>query len=539
MREGSEDHELTRLERRRRRLDFEAGRFVRRRQDLRGAQLVAANADDHLPGDSGQGSRWGTEGQDGAANERRTLRRDLPAIRKLDDVTMDGGLAERESRDQGRADDTDQGAPHDNLRPFGGCRIGATPRGSAAGRGGRILAVAPIMVFLEALFALLRRSLGSVLKAIFGWATLALFGEVPDDERSLLTAAVAGAATWPFLLVGTILPRQAALFLVVVPVPKGTPEALVRGLWIALTVLIPLGIGWAISRKRRSRRSADRWKDVLRGFPATLGIGIAFLVACVAVPARKLAALAHGRKDEHLALAIAPEDYTRTVEDLREALDRGGIDAEPRRPPWATRALGRILHAFAGTVLGAYLPERVEYLRSDDADLTFYPNGIRISGNERATARIHAVLAEGATESPALQCMSPEARRIEKRVKALVRGPAREKPGSTAIEDAAGEFATTFVPFEDWQILYRELLQAAVRRRGGAALLRRAVASSARGSEQAGSRTDPRRRDRLRRTARRASSYGREKLQQAAADRGSAVLGKVLRQVARLFVRRR
>lgn len=407
------------------------------------------------------------------------------------------------------------------------------------GRRGRILAIPPLVVFIEALFALLRRSLGSVLKAIFGWATLALFGEVRDDERSLLTAAVAGAAIWPFLLVGTIFPRQAALFLVVVPVPKGTPEALVRGLWIALTFLVPLAVGWAISRKRGSRRGAGRWKDVLRGFPATLGIGVAFVVACVAVPVRKLAALARSRKDEHLALAIAPGDYTRTVEDLQEALGRSGIEADSQTPPWSTRAFGRILHAFAGTVLGAYLPERIEYLRSGDTELTFYPNGVRISGNERATARIHAVLAESATESPALQCMSPEAQKIEKRVKALVRGPGHEKPGSAAIEEAAEELATTFLPFEDWQILYRELLQAAVRHRGGSALIRRTVASSAGGSSQGGSRPGSRRGHRVRRTVRRAGSYGREKLQQAAADRGSDVLGKLLQQVARLFVRRR
>lgn len=57
---------------------------------------------------------------------------------------------------------------------------------------------------------MLRRSLGSVLKAIFGWATLALFGEVREDERTLLTATVGAAAIWPFLVTGTAFPGQAS-----------------------------------------------------------------------------------------------------------------------------------------------------------------------------------------------------------------------------------------------------------------------------------------------------------------------------------------
>ena len=79
------------------------------------------------------------------------------------------------------------------------------------------------MLILEAVFAFLRRSLGSVLRAMFGWATLALFGEVREKERPLLTVVVAAAAVWPFLLVGTIFPRPAALLLAITPVPEGAP----------------------------------------------------------------------------------------------------------------------------------------------------------------------------------------------------------------------------------------------------------------------------------------------------------------------------
>lgn len=387
------------------------------------------------------------------------------------------------------------------------------------------------MVLIQAIFALLRRSLGSVLRAIFGWATLALFGEVPEDEKTLLTATVGAAALWPFLVTGTIFPRQAALFLTVVPVPKGTPEEVVRWVWIALTVAVPFGVGWALSRRGRAAASRG-WKAYLLGFPASLGIGLAFLVACVAVPVRKLVAMARGRRDEHVALVIEPEDYSPTVARLRQALDRAGIPLSPREPPWATRLLGRILHAFAGGVLGTYLPERLEFLWSPRLELTFYPNGIRVSGTERRAARAHAVLAESATASPALQCMSADGQKAEKRLKALWSRRQEGRALDDSIRREARRLAAASLDYEDWQILYRELLQVLVASRGAEALIRTAIEEAQTGAEAPAI-------SRIGGVVGRARSYGSARLASAAADRSMDVFGKLLGRVFGALGRRR
>jgi hypothetical protein len=389
------------------------------------------------------------------------------------------------------------------------------------------------VVLIQALFALLRRSLGSVLKAIFGWATIALFGEVREDERTLLTATVGAAAIWPFLVTGTVFPRQAALFLTIVPVPKGTPEEVVRVIWIVLTLVVPLGVGWALSRRDR-RPAGEAWKSVLMGFPASLGIGIAFLVACVAVPVRKITALARGRKDEHVPLAIPPDEYAPTVERLCQALDRAGIRLSPRRPPWATRVLGRILHAFAGEVLGAYLPARLEFLWSPHLELTFYPNGVRVSGSEGRTARAHALLAESATASPALQCMSPEGQKVEKRLKALWE---RRREGSElddAIQREARRLAAASIDYEDWQILYRELMQVLVASRGSEGLIRTAMEEAETGQE-----SPARHVRRFGSVVGRARSFGQSSLATAAVNRSADAFAKILGRVLGAFVGRR
>ena len=388
------------------------------------------------------------------------------------------------------------------------------------------------MLILEAIFAFLRRSLGSMLRALFGWATLALFGEVREKERPFLTLVVAAAAVWPFLLVGTVFPRQAALLLAIVPVPKGTPESIVRAVWILLTVAIPLGVGWALSR--RTRRPDERgWgKALLLGFPTTLGLGLGFLFVCVAVPVRKIAALFSGRKEEHVPLAVAPEDYMETVAKLREALVRGGVPVSPRPPPWGTRALGKVLHLFAGAVLRSYQPEDLEFSASADIQMTFYPNGVRLYGEEFVTARAHALIVESAAGTPALLTMSPEGQKLEKRIKDLwARRRDARAEFDRELQKAARELADTPLGFRDWETLYRELLQLVVASRGASHLIQRSIEKA----EGPGRRYRPRR---IRRAVHTARSRGGERLRQAAADRSLKLIERLADRMLSIFAKR-
>jgi hypothetical protein len=402
-----------------------------------------------------------------------------------------------------------------------------------------------VLVF-EAIFAFLRRSLGSILRAMFGWATLALFGEVREKERTSLTIVVAAAAVWPLLLVGTIFPRQAALLLAIMPVPEGAPEEIVRGLWIALTLLIPAGVGWALMRRnraadRRSRR--DWWRSLLLGFPTTLGLGLGFLFVCLAVPWRKVRALFSGLKEEHVALAIEPEKYEETVEQLREALERGGIRVARARPPWGTLVLGRLLHVFAGAVLRQYQPENLEFLTSPDVQLTFYPNGVRVFGRESVVPRAQSLLAETATATPALLSMSLEAQEIEKRIKALWRRRRENRETlDVELEAVARNLARAPVGFRDWEVLYRELLQVVIASRGASRLIQSALASEGGAgvaTEGPGQRSRRRAARRFRQAAGKARAYGGDRLRKAAANSSLRVIERVTDRVLRMLARRR
>lgn len=75
------------------------------------------------------------------------------------------------------------------------------------------------MAILQAVLALIGRSLGRITSAIFGWAVVALFGQTSPTERTLLSAVVGAAALWPVLLFGVAVPKVAAFVLAFAHLP--------------------------------------------------------------------------------------------------------------------------------------------------------------------------------------------------------------------------------------------------------------------------------------------------------------------------------
>jgi hypothetical protein len=302
-----------------------------------------------------------------------------------------------------------------------------------------------------------------------------------------------------------------------------------------LTILIPLAVGWTLSRKAKS--TDGKLRRLLLGFPATLGLGIAFLFACIVVPIRKVTAILSGLKEEHVPLAVPAEDYHATAGALRKALDRGGIAVEPAPAPWGTRMLGRILHAFGSAVFGTYLPANIEYLRSPDISLTIYPNGVRVLGREHLAARAHALISESATGTEALQCMSPEGQELEKRIKKLWDQRHQGEAVDRGVTLAASQLAETPLEFQDWQILYRELLQVVVASRGASRLIQAALRNTSSGTSPARGRRGMTRG--LRRAARQARSYGTRRLGKAATERGEKLFDLLAGQLLRMLGSRR
>jgi hypothetical protein len=323
------------------------------------------------------------------------------------------------------------------------------------------------MGVLQGLIGFLQKTSRKLLQAIFGWAVNALFGTPKESEKTVLSAVVAVAAGWPLLLVGVAFPKAAAFILAFIPIPKWVPPAAIRIVWIAAAVLVPLSVGLVLARRGDVHLSGESfWQRAARGVPVTVAIGSAFVVAFFTTALRHLVALSRRWQEEHLPLLLEPEDYAPGAEALQRALGRADIDVHRAEPPWLLTAPSRVIRALGGRTLRDRIPKNFHFYRQSDLEVAVMPNGITLRGKPELAARAHGILSEEATLLPGLQTTAPEAQVLEKRLKDVWR-VWRADPRShgdsrvllAALEDTAKELDATFVPYEQWQVLYREILQ--------------------------------------------------------------------------------
>jgi hypothetical protein len=352
------------------------------------------------------------------------------------------------------------------------------------------------MAILQALLALISRSAGQILNAVFGWAVRALFGQPSPKEQPLLTGLVAAAAAWPVLLLGVALPKVAALLLAFVPYHNSVPPFVVRLIWLTLAVVVPVVVGLVVASKAPPGSLREPFvMRVLRGWPITIGLAAAFVVMFVTVPALKVAALLRRHQQEQVPLVTHSSNYHDVAKMICTVLDRHGYQFASLKPGWWMSVPTTILLKMGGTAFRGYVPDRLEYFRDGKLEAALYPNGLLLRGPRQKVARAHGLVSEALSHSEALQTMDPQAQALEKRIHSLWELFDRDPIGnvaSDAFDEAMGKLARDLsladVAFEDWQILYRELLQLDRELAGRAPLIdaKRTVAEHHRDATQAG-----------------------------------------------------
>src|SRR5687767_14649709 len=99
------------------------------------------------------------------------------------------------------------------------------------------------MAIIQGIISLLTRSVGKIFSALFDWAVVALFGRVGGQQKMWLSALMGAAAMWPVLLLGVAAPKIAVFAVAFVPLSTSVPAGVVRAIWVALAVLVPVIVG--------------------------------------------------------------------------------------------------------------------------------------------------------------------------------------------------------------------------------------------------------------------------------------------------------
>jgi hypothetical protein len=319
------------------------------------------------------------------------------------------------------------------------------------------------MVIVASVFSVLGRFAGKLLTAALGWASTLLFGRVPQDRQVTLAAITFGAVIWAVLVFAVVWPDGGSVLLTLAPIPDWVDESWVRIGMLAGAIALPPAMALASLRllkpSDRPNGARDLGIHLARGYlmAAALAAMLVFLAAIGIV--RKVSALLGGRRDAHVPIVVKPGGYEDLVADLEAAVSGAGIAVRVADAPSVLVLPGRLLAAAAGSHVKGLLPDRLVRLVGRDAEVLVYPSDVSMSGRPFQLARVQAAIASRLTTAQAWLTSSAEGQAIEDQLRQLASAGGERPEGEATLAWVDRQLATKQLPYEEWEVLYRERLQ--------------------------------------------------------------------------------
>ena len=176
----------------------------------------------------------------------------------------------------------------------------------------------------------------------------------------------------------------------------------------------------------------------------------------ILAPLSNIRALLRRWESDHVAIAVQPGGYDTVVRDLRSALERARVPVATRRAGWAYEVPGRVLALLGGTRVAALVPEELLVLYASGLEVVVHPMDLAIRGRKGSVGRARAAIARELTFTRAYQTWTKDAQEIEDAL-------ARAARGGGDLEAIARRIADMDLDYEQWEILYRLLLQVRLR----------------------------------------------------------------------------
>jgi hypothetical protein len=316
------------------------------------------------------------------------------------------------------------------------------------------------MAIIGGIFAAAGRFAGKVVTMLLGWASVLLFGRVPQSKQLLLALITFGSLAWVVALVGVIVPDAGSFLLAAVPRPNFVDPGWVRLAMVVLAIVLPIVIGILtviILDPARRPKGFGLVVQVMRGYLYAPVLAVTLAVLAGIALWRKGRALAKGWQDAHVAVIVKPGGYERVVADLQRATHDAGIDLERTPAPAALTIPPRLLAAVGGPAVAALVPDELVSLTRGDLSILVYPSDIALLGEKRLVARARAAIVARLTLTEAYVTSAEESEKIEDRLAVIGRG---EEPASgETFRSLDDELATLMIPFDEWETLYRLRLQ--------------------------------------------------------------------------------
>ena len=167
---------------------------------------------------------------------------------------------------------------------------------------------------------------------------------------------------------------------------------------------------------------------------------------------------------------------------LAGALERHGLALRRAKAPWHMTAPSKIMLRIGGAAFASMANEHVEFRKSEALEVAVLANETVLRGEPEAVGRAHALCAEVYGPRPVLQTFAADSRDLESQIKRVwsiyLEQPRAHRHAArleARVREIAAGLSAKNLPWDEWQTIYRMLLQLDRALRGDPALLDQAA----------------------------------------------------------------
>jgi hypothetical protein len=315
------------------------------------------------------------------------------------------------------------------------------------------------VALLAPLFALVGRFVGRVLTTTLGWASILLFGRVPEDRQVWLAVLTFGSIAWVVTAAGVLVPAVGVFLLTALPLPSWINQDLIRLVMLAAAILLPAILGAVtllVADPADRPRGTAILASVARGYLLAPALAVTLVILAVAGSIRKIDSAIHRRTDAHLPMVVRPTRYEALVDDVEASLKPALITG--RRPGSQVLTVpARMLAAIAQGGIRRLVPDQLIELVGPTLTVSIYPADLAMSGTKDAVAHGRAVVTRDVRSKDAWFTTTREAQAIEDRLVALEEQ--HRPPTAEELDGVDRQLIALTASQEEWEVLYRRRLQ--------------------------------------------------------------------------------
>jgi hypothetical protein len=324
------------------------------------------------------------------------------------------------------------------------------------------------MAIIAPILAALSRMAGKLLNIIFSWATVTLFGRVPQSRQIFLSIIALGSVLWLAVVLGIVFPDFGTFLLGFVPLPNWVDEAWVRLAMLVAAVLIPVVVGvisqLMLEPEERPQGILAKGKEVLKGYPYTLGLALTLVLMTILVPFIKLRVIMKRWSNQHMPVLVEADDYLKIVDQVERTLDERGWSTQRQQASWMLRFPTRLLTFFASGAIDDLVAENLTVLQAPSLEVVLHPADLVINGEKEDVVHARAAITEQLTFSEAHLTWTKEGNELEDQLNDLgnrikgMEGKSYWTSAAARLQEIDQELGRLEVPFEEWEVLFRTKL---------------------------------------------------------------------------------